>query len=339
MKSKDKTIGIILLAVLIILIAFTSVYKYLTRFTYNDAFITGNTSGNLNNKGLFCEYNGLVYFSNPYDSGSLYSMTIDEREQKKLTKDSVSYINAAGKNLYYVRNNSSSDPISSVFKGNIFGIYRINLDGSGSKTLVSDTVSFLGLSGNYLYYQNLSSGTSPILEKIKIDGKEKEEIVKEPVLPSSIDNQTLYYSGTGRDHNVYGLSVSTGFSSIIYTGNCWQPVVEDGFLYYMDMDNQYALARVDLVTLEKVLLTEERLDAFNVYKDYIYFQVNDKDHPRLCRMKTDGSIIETIAEGNFSDINVTSAYVYFKAFGTDFPIYKTPSSGTISVTTFTISDK
>lgn len=34
----------------------------------------GNTAGNLNNSGYFCEYDGTVYFANAYDSNTLYSM-------------------------------------------------------------------------------------------------------------------------------------------------------------------------------------------------------------------------------------------------------------------------
>ena len=44
----------------------------------------GNTAGNLYNSGLFCEYDGTVYFSNAADNGALYSMNVDETEVKKL---------------------------------------------------------------------------------------------------------------------------------------------------------------------------------------------------------------------------------------------------------------
>ena len=35
--------------------------------------MNGSTAGNLYNGGLFCEYDGTVYFSNPSDGGKLYS--------------------------------------------------------------------------------------------------------------------------------------------------------------------------------------------------------------------------------------------------------------------------
>ena len=49
----------------------------------------GNTAGNLNNGGLFCEYNGRIYFANPKDSNCLYSMNVDETDLQKLYAGNV----------------------------------------------------------------------------------------------------------------------------------------------------------------------------------------------------------------------------------------------------------
>ena len=61
----------------------------------------GNTPGYLNNGGYFCEADGRVYFANAYDNYGLYAMNPDESEMVKLSSNSVSSINAAGKYLYY----------------------------------------------------------------------------------------------------------------------------------------------------------------------------------------------------------------------------------------------
>ncbi len=45
----------------------------------------GNTAGNLLNKGLFCESDGKIYFVNPYDGNTLYSMNPDETQPEKIT--------------------------------------------------------------------------------------------------------------------------------------------------------------------------------------------------------------------------------------------------------------
>ena len=94
-------------------------------------------------------------------------------------------------------------------------------------------------------------------------------------------------------------------------------------------------ARVDLTTNEKTTLTTERLDTYNLYGDTIFYQVSDADNPCLKRMKTDGSNIELIQSGVFNNINITENYTYFTAYNSDVPIYRTPTTGVVDVTTFT----
>ena len=62
---------------------------------------------------------------------------------------------------------------------------------------------------------------------------------------------------------------------------------------------------------------EDRVDWYNLYGDYIYFQKNDSEHPCLGFMRTDGSGYTALFEGNFKDITITSEYVYFRDFSTD----------------------
>ena len=84
-------------ALLILFLTVTLVISSLKgRVPSNDISVTGNTAGNLNNHGLFCELDGKVYFSNAYDNGCLYSMNTDETEVRKLISGNISSINAAG---------------------------------------------------------------------------------------------------------------------------------------------------------------------------------------------------------------------------------------------------
>ena len=106
MKKNIKAIltGIILLLVFVLLIV---VYVLQKRVVPVPDSTVGNTAGNANNGGMFCEYNGIVYFSNPYDGGALYSMSPDESNIKKLISANVSHINAGGKYLFYYQNGNS----------------------------------------------------------------------------------------------------------------------------------------------------------------------------------------------------------------------------------------
>ena len=74
MNKKTRNIIIGTLSALLLLTLF--ILSMLSqRIKMNTGNVTGNTAGNLNNSGLFCERNGIVYFSNLYDNGCLYSMS------------------------------------------------------------------------------------------------------------------------------------------------------------------------------------------------------------------------------------------------------------------------
>ena len=67
MRSTTKTILVVSI-VSVILILLVTVIALTGRITLNDESTVGNTAGNLNNNGYFCEYDGRVYFANAYET-------------------------------------------------------------------------------------------------------------------------------------------------------------------------------------------------------------------------------------------------------------------------------
>ena len=102
----------------------------------------------------------------------------------------------------------------------------------------------------------------------------------------------------------------------------------------MDVENNYRLCRYNFTTGTEEVLTEDRVDTYNLCDAYIYYQKNDATNPALKRMGLDGSNPEEIRSGNYSKINITSQYVYFEQFGSETPVYHTPTYGAINVETF-----
>ena len=72
---KELKNKLILAGVFLILIILGILLFFSGRITPNPDYETGNTAGNLNNKGLFCERDGMVYFSNAYDSNVIHCIT------------------------------------------------------------------------------------------------------------------------------------------------------------------------------------------------------------------------------------------------------------------------
>lgn len=333
MSTSKKNLIIIgtILAVLLILIISSF---FIGKIPMNSADTVGNTAGNLNNGGLFCESDGTVYFANAYDSYSLYSMNPDETELKKMGVNQVSSINAGGNYLYYYMQSGPSNGKGLGYMGRTAGIYRSKKDGKRVQCLERTYSDIMQLCGSYLYYQTYSTRNGIRLNKIKIDKSDKTTIADYTINPASYANGRIYYNGTQEDHYLYTLDTATDKMSSIWQGNVWNPVYVDGYIYYMDLSNNYGLSRYSIYDDVVEILTNDRVDFFNIYEYYIYYQTSDEATPALKRMYIDGSYLETVAEGVYENINITSQFVYFNKYNEPTPVYKTSTFGGVYVTTF-----
>lgn len=319
--------GVILIVLLVLAILSS-------RIPMNDELITGNTPGNLNNGGYFCEMDGRVYFANAYDNFALYSMNPDETDLVKFNDGAVSSINAAGNYLYYSQSSGSTESGGIGSAVHISGIYRSNLKGKSVVSLDRCNIVSMQLCGNYLFYEKYDKQVGTSLTKVRIDKKDMQTVAEGIINPNCCVNGKIYYNGTAEDHYLHALDVSTGRDAVIWQGNIWNPIVQGDYVYYMDVGEDYRLCRYNLTSSVVEVLTNDRIDMFNVYDNYIYYQVSSADSPALKRMMTDGSSQELVREGVYQNINITSEYVYFNSFNESTPVYKTYTYGPVNVTTF-----
>lgn len=333
MTTKQKNIlflsitGVILLILLVFVILSS-------RIPMNDEFTTGNTPGNLNNGGYFCEMDGRVYFANAYDNFALYSMNPDETDLDKYNEGAVSSINAAGNYLYYAQVSGGTDSGGIGGAVRMAGIYRSNLKGKSVVGLDRCDIVSMQLCGNYLYYEKYDKQIGTSLDKVRIDKKDKQTVAEAIINPNCYLDGKIYYNGAAEDHYLHALDIATDRDSVVWQGNIWNPIVQNGYVYYMDVAENYRLCRYNLSTGVVEVLTNDRIDMFNVYDNYIYYQVSSSDAPALKRMLTDGSAQETVRDGVYQNINITSHYVYFNSFNESTPVYKTSTYGPVNVTTF-----
>ncbi len=319
-----KEIKIIFISVLIVLVFVGAGFgmMYAGRVKMNPQGTVGNTAGNINNSGLFCEYGGKVYFSNTYDGGSLSVMNPDETGLKRLKPLKARNILAGGSYLYYFQTGSSSTESG---PGQIQGIRsfdRCKLDGSRSTSMTRDMVVTGQLVDNYLYLLTAPK-SGPLFYKIRIDKKDKTTLAEYNLNPACAENGVIYYNNTQNDHYLCALNTKSDATSEVWRGNLWYPVKEGDYIYYMDVANNYRLCRYSLSRDVIEVLTHDRVDCFNVGGGYIYYQKNGADAQLKC-MFTDGSNVTVIAEGNYTNINMTSRYVYFQPFGDETTMYHSP---------------
>lgn len=313
----NKTAKIILVCGIctVVLAALVLAGIFSNRIPMNPEGTVGNSAGNLNNEGLFCEYNGKVYFSNAADHGCLYSMNPDETDVKLLNRMEVRNILAGGKFLYFYQTGSASESALGQIQG-MRSFCRSKLNGSNVITLTRDVVVTGQLVNNYLYLLTTKSAVTSFY-KLKIDKSEQIDLADYNINPACARNGIIYYNGTQSNHYLYSLNTANDVVNELWRGNLWYPALDGDYIYYMDVANNYRLCRYSLSMNEIQVLTNDRVDCFNVGNGYIYYQKNDSASPQLKCMRTDGSDNCVIADGNFTHINMTSQYVYFQPFGDD----------------------
>lgn len=315
-RARYILIAALILAVLTTLLI---VGRYLDRVPVNPPGTVGNTAGNINNAGLFCESDGMIYFSNPLDNGSLYSMTADEQNITKLGNSSVRNILAGGKYLYYFQTIASGEAgLGYMRSRNSFN--RCLKSGKDATSLTTDAIVSAQLVDNYLYLMTASS-PAPAFYKLKIDRSDKQALAGYAVNPACARDGMIYYNGTQNNHYLYVLNTADDTVTELWEGNIWYPCLDGNYLYYMDVGNNYRLCRYDMNQRVIEILTNDRVDCFNVGGGYIYYQCNSATSPALKMMGVDGSNPTVVAEGNYANINITSRYVYFQEFGNDSSLY------------------
>lgn len=305
----------------------------------NDPWLTGSTAGNQYHGGLFCEQDGTVYFSNAYDSGSLYSMQPGQTELQKINGGEILFINAAGDYLYYYTRSSGGEAGLGYVRGGR-GIYRCTLDGNRTTRLSDATSDGILLLGNFLYYtrfeesQERSGNALVTLASVPINGGEERLLADAHPQLGTVFDGVLYYSSMESNYTLCSYTPSTGFLDTAVEQSMYQPIIENNIVYYLDIHDDYQLKAYSLYDGNIQTIVPERVDCFNIMNGIIYYQNCDPDHYALRRIYADGSGDEFVTDGVYHNINMTSEYVYFTEYNNDLPVYQTPTFGAVNVTTF-----
>lgn len=305
---------------IITVIALAGIYIYSSGRTYLNADdLIGNTAGNIYNGGLFCERDGKIYFSNDNDDGSLYVMNAnaDLTSVKKLHYDKAAYINVDENYIYYLRaNNTRENSSGSILMFNNTGIYRINQNGKSLKLISRNPGSYVSVFGNHVYYQNYDINEGLFLYRNQTDGSLERLLLKEAVIPSIIMDNKLYYVGANNDHNINRLDLSSFTSQTYIEGNFGYPIFKGEYIYYMDQSNNYSINRMNRDGSDPIVLVKDRTSTFNITNSgkYLYYQIDDMDNSKICRMNLDTMESEVLLDGHYKQIHVTENYVFFKGF-------------------------
>ncbi len=311
-----KNLKVIIITFIILILAGGAAFLYhrSEKIPSNPEGTVGNTAGNLYNGGLFCEYNGKVYFSNPKDQDCLYSMNVDETGLQKLYEAKICNILAGGEYLYYFMKEPVGTSLDKLRVSHAF--YRSKLNGEKVKTITNDVVIDAQLVNDTLFIQTVDK-EGPVFYRINTDRSHKTDLGRVEIDPSCASDGIIYYNGKSLNHYLNALDTRTDISTVLWKGNLWYPILEGNYFYFLDVEHGYRLCRYDKVNDVVEILTHDRVDCFNIGGGYIYYQCNSSAEPALKRMQLNGSDVTVIAEGNYTAIHITSQYVYFQEVSED----------------------
>lgn len=325
---------IILGLIVILLIAFGVFRHFKNKVPLNEGYVNGNSAGNLYNAGLFCEKDGVIYFANPDDGNALYSKNKATGRTKRLCNDTVMYLNVDSHYVYYIRNNTKLSNGSSFFSYNNNSLCRIPKDGGNVVILDEAPCLYASLLGNYLYYMHYDTKDATTLYKVKIDGSEKpQQVLDHYVFTCCAKDRFFYFHGTDTDGWVHKFDTSSDTVSVSLDTNTYKPIVDGDWVYYIDPERNNGLSRSSLTTNEKQMLTNDSADCFNVSGNQIFYHRYAPGEGALCVIDIDGNNFAEIAPGNFEAINITTANLYFKRYGTN-EIFEAPLSAPTSFHSF-----
>ena len=331
-KTRQKILIISSLILIVLLFAIGMIIVIIRgKVPDNPPGTIGNTAGNLNNAGYFCEKDGKVYFHNSYDGGALYVMNIDETGMERLNTLITRNILVAGDYIYYFQLGSSGVGVGMGGVRVPKSFNRCKLNGDDTASFTRDMVVTAQLVDNYVYML-IAGDDHPSFRKERIDKTDEVTLAEYAVNPACAAGSRIFYNGTESDHFLYSLDTNTDIPTEVFTGDVWYPVVYGSYIYYLDPTNGYRICRYSMADGTSEVLTDnnDHIDYYNVGGGYIYYQTSGKN-PGLYMCYDDGDYPQLIAEGAFNSINMTSQAVYFMRYDDDVTMYKSYiGSGSIS---------
>lgn len=310
--------SVLIWALVILAVAAIILFQYLmSRVAAYEEGTTGNTSGNLLNGGLFCEDDGKIYFANPYDQNTLYVMDTDLTNPEQISDDNVSYLNVAGKYIFYTkRNDKKTVDSDALMSFSTTGLYRIKKNGSQMARLYDDPTQVACLYGNTVYYQHYDQEEGLLLYAAAVDASEDTLLLEEACAPYVVCNNEIYYTGMETDHAIRKISIQGGDSEVVADGSFTSLTMEGDYLYFMDMNADYALKRMPVSGGTIETLVSERLATYNVAPggDTLYCQIDNGTDNGLYEYDLSGGSLHLLQSGDYNYLNITRDYLFFQEY-------------------------
>ncbi|KOA20592.1 hypothetical protein CLHOM_07340 [Clostridium homopropionicum DSM 5847] len=226
-----------------------------------------------------------IYYSNYADKGKLYRIKKDGTGREKFLDDLAAYVTISKDTIYY-SNHSDGGRLYSVKadKSNIITDANGENHGRIVSNSIKDEVAYINVSGDYIYFTNISDRHRPYI--INKDGTYKSKLSDEWADSIQIQGDWIYYTTNSGELSKVS---KDGSSSVV-------PIMGQS----KQIDKGYHL---------------------NVSGDWIYYS-NNKDSGKLYKISTDGTgITQKLSDDSVGYINIVGDFIYYTSKGN---LYRLP---------------
>ncbi|QSX09109.1 DUF5050 domain-containing protein [Alkalibacter rhizosphaerae] len=275
----------------------------------------GNAPTNLLHQGMAASYEGQIFHVDRMYEGNIWTTSIETGESQLLLEGRLHHLNVSGGVVFAA---GSIPPEEGGDGFDIYGIFRINTDGTGFSILKEGTFGVLILQDEYLYFTEVIDGG---LYRMKADGSEETLLLEDIYDNVAIINDRIYVMADldgGYVTNIYEMPLDGSQSPV--------PIIEDTFggmfhvggtdLYYELRDNTSNTYRYDTVAKAQTVFTDKWVNYLNEYEGILYYywsgRRQDNEDQGFYRRNKDSREETLIFKAeNMFDVNIAGGKIFW----------------------------
>lgn len=272
----------------------------------------GNSSGNISNEGMFAELNNTIYFINTKDNYKIYSMKEDGTLLKKITDDSVKYINSSEGYIYY----------SSFSDGD--KIYRIKTDGSKKQRIYKWKSSYINLVGQWLYLSNGNDHSK--LYKVMVNGSSEKQLNNDETEYINVGGGWIYYSNKTDNSCIYRIKTDGTGRQKINEVSSIDLILDGDYIYFINMEDSKKIYRIktDGTGMKKINGTET--GSMNISGNTLYYN-NMEDGGFLYSISLSDKTVKKLNDIDSWFISILKDNIYYTESWDTGKIYRLTMDG------------
>jgi len=191
-------------------------------------------------------------------------------------------------------------------------LFRMKFDGSKVHMINSYTyLNGITIQDDQVYYKHDSDrGSADIgtLNKISIDGKNRNSVIDYPIMDYLIQGDWIYFSSSDRFQKLMKQNLKTGENFSIFNGVAGSINLAGEWIYFINYSDNQSPHKVRTNGKDAVKLFSEPITSMILHGDWVYY-LNGKEE--LNRIKTDGTNKISVGKNKIYSYNLTEKWIYF----------------------------